>query len=307
MAADLKAIVPVILAEWFGNCIFLIADAAIVWRAWALWAENRLIKWALLIILLTDIGGINIADAVADTKVVINASNRAHDAVTFDSLSPALNLMVNIVATLLIAYRAWTYHQSTHAILHNKKTQVGAILLLMVESGAVFGVVQVIYIIFHALDIHAAEFSPVSIANTFINGLYTYIAALNPVALVILIQTGKTYEQNSHLEDEPSQGINSVPNAFIFILSMSTAGTQAKVLAIVYDPVLEIPPTMTILDMINVRVEMTLHPIIPPEAMSSMSAKNGGMSNQTATFTLYVTLSRENDPYKYRRQQAVNE
>ena len=36
----------------------LIADMAIVWRAWALWTENRLIKWSLLIILLADIGSL---------------------------------------------------------------------------------------------------------------------------------------------------------------------------------------------------------------------------------------------------------
>ena len=36
-----------------------------------------------------------------------------------------------------------THHQLTRVILCNKTTQVEAILQLMVESGAIFGVVQV--------------------------------------------------------------------------------------------------------------------------------------------------------------------
>ncbi|KAE9400045.1 hypothetical protein BT96DRAFT_975543 [Gymnopus androsaceus JB14] len=114
------------------------ADMAIVWRAWALWAENKLITWTLLIILLADIG-VNIADVIVNCKAELNFNNNA---VTSDWISTVLNLAVNIVATLLIAHRAWTHHQSTHGILRNKKAQVEAILLLMIESGAVFGVVQ---------------------------------------------------------------------------------------------------------------------------------------------------------------------
>ncbi|KAE9399115.1 hypothetical protein BT96DRAFT_939647 [Gymnopus androsaceus JB14] len=132
--------------------IFLIADTAIVWRAWALWVENRLVKWTLFIILLGDIGSlwsyfpaynllaITIADSVVDTEGSITSSDL--NTVTLDWLSTVLNFKVNVVATLLIAYQAWTYYQSTRAILHNKKTQVETILLLMVESGAIFGVVQ---------------------------------------------------------------------------------------------------------------------------------------------------------------------
>ncbi|KAE9398708.1 hypothetical protein BT96DRAFT_722272 [Gymnopus androsaceus JB14] len=47
LAADSKISGMSIINDWTGNCIFLIADTAIVWRAWALWAENRLVKWTL--------------------------------------------------------------------------------------------------------------------------------------------------------------------------------------------------------------------------------------------------------------------
>ncbi|KAE9389596.1 hypothetical protein BT96DRAFT_1069344 [Gymnopus androsaceus JB14] len=148
---------------------------------------------------------INIADAIVG-KVSLNNS------LTFDWVAVALNLIVNIVATLLIAHRAWTHHQSTCAILGSKKTRVEAILLLMVETGALFGTVQASSIILKILDIHTANLSPVEDAHFFLNALYIYSAALNPVALVILIQTGNTYEHSFHMENDPSLEINSVPN-----------------------------------------------------------------------------------------------
>ncbi|KAE9390655.1 hypothetical protein BT96DRAFT_1024444 [Gymnopus androsaceus JB14] len=209
VAASLETNAMTILQEWSGNFILLIADMAFVWRAWALWTENRLIKWTLFIILLTDIG-VTIADTIAVTKVFFNIDS--HTTVTFDWLSGALNLTVNIVATLLIAHRAWTNHQSNRVILHNRKTQVQAILLLMIESGAIFGAVQVTDIIFDALDIQAATSSPVNNARLFSAALYLFSAVLNPVALVILIQTGNTYEQSSDLGSVPLD-INSTPHS----------------------------------------------------------------------------------------------
>ncbi|KAE9402775.1 hypothetical protein BT96DRAFT_974168 [Gymnopus androsaceus JB14] len=119
MAANLKSIAPNILEEWTGNFT----------------------PSPLLIVLLT-------------LKNVNKLTAYLGSTETLDWLSIVLNLTVNIVATLLIAYRAWTHHRSARAILRNKKTQVQAILLLMVESGAIFGVVQLANIIIQALDIH---------------------------------------------------------------------------------------------------------------------------------------------------------
>ncbi|KAE9404090.1 hypothetical protein BT96DRAFT_1074306 [Gymnopus androsaceus JB14] len=206
MSASSKTIVVEILQEWGANFIVLMADAAIVWRAWALWVDNRLIKWTLLIILLLDIS-VTIADAIAGTQVLLNSSAEINT-VTLDWLSVVLNLAVNIVATLLIAYRAWTHHQSMHALSRTKKTQVENILLLFVESGAIFALVQIFSIVIQALDIHAAVLSSTDITRSFINALYIYGAAINPVALVVLVQTGNTYDHSFHLNDFPSLEIN---------------------------------------------------------------------------------------------------
>ncbi|KAE9389595.1 hypothetical protein BT96DRAFT_1003067 [Gymnopus androsaceus JB14] len=215
--ADSKCIVPTLLQEWSGNFIVLLADMAIAWRAWALWADNRLIKWPLLIMLLIDIA-VNTASNLADTLAYFPLITQVANAVTLNWVGVVLNFGVNIAATLLIAYRAWKHHHSVHVILHKKQTQVGAILLLMVESGAILGVVQVCCIVINVLEIHAANPSPINTAKVFLGALYTYSAAINPVALVILVQTGNTYEDSFHLEDLPSLDINSA--------HMTSLGTQ---------------------------------------------------------------------------------
>ena len=53
-----------------------------------------------------DYSGVVIADCVVDTKALIINDND-NFSVTLDWVSIALNLIVNIMATLLIAHRAW--------------------------------------------------------------------------------------------------------------------------------------------------------------------------------------------------------
>lgn len=80
--------------------------------------------------------------------------------VTLDWIAIVINLAVNMMATLLIIYQAWynsisinssqvtysklrIYHKSIRSISRSNKSQVEAILLLLIESGAVLAAVQV--------------------------------------------------------------------------------------------------------------------------------------------------------------------
>lgn len=50
--------------------------------------------------------GVNIADLSADIKDVFELSSKV-DVVTLDWIASIINLAVNVIATLLIVYRAW--------------------------------------------------------------------------------------------------------------------------------------------------------------------------------------------------------
>ncbi|KAE9389722.1 hypothetical protein BT96DRAFT_926399 [Gymnopus androsaceus JB14] len=89
------------------------------------------------------------------------------------------------------------------AYYFTSKTQVEAILLLFIESGALFALIQLSNVIIDALDtIHGANDSIYN-ARLFLETIYIYSAAMNPGALVVLVHTGNTYEQSFHLEDGP--------------------------------------------------------------------------------------------------------
>jgi len=109
-----------------------------------------------------------------------------------------MNLAVNTEATLLIVYRAWTHHKSVQSISRNKKSQVEAILLLFIESGALFAACQILNIVIRALDVNSILNTPVNICSLFFTDLYTISAAFSPVAIVILVQTRSDYEHTHH-------------------------------------------------------------------------------------------------------------
>jgi len=177
-----------IIAE---NMMFVIADTIIVWRAWVIWAESRKIQIFMVIVLLVDLG-VNIADGIVDARVDSDLSFIGRST-TLDWIVVVINLTVNTTATLLIVYRAWKHHQSKEALslTQTPKTQVEAILMLLIESGALFAAIQVLYIVFSVLDESAILGSPVNILYGFIAGLYEISSAFNPVAIVILVQTKK--------------------------------------------------------------------------------------------------------------------
>ncbi|KAE9389426.1 hypothetical protein BT96DRAFT_1025046 [Gymnopus androsaceus JB14] len=189
------------IINWSGNIEQFIADLIIAWRAWALWPNNKTVQWTLISLVLADIG-VTIADSVVDTRKELSGANQS---VTLDWVISVLSLLVNVVATSLIAYRAWMYHNSINFVsIRRRKTQMESILLIIVESGGFFGIMQVLTIIFEKLDVNAVAFSPLDLGTRFIINLYSYVAALNPVVIFILVQTQNTYEQSMHLDNIPS-------------------------------------------------------------------------------------------------------
>jgi len=200
MAANSQqaATVSFVLQDIAAVLMVLICDATIVWRAWVVCGESRITKFVLMIMMLTDIG-VGIADLSADIK---QALNLAVEDVVLDWIASVMNLAVNVTATLPIVYRAWTHHRSIRAISRSsRKTQVEAILLLFIESGALFAAIQVLYTVTGVLSVNSAPFTPVNKLTFFVAVLYNIGAVLYPVAMVILVNTKNTYEHSFHMED----------------------------------------------------------------------------------------------------------
>ncbi|KAF9065834.1 hypothetical protein BDP27DRAFT_1366100 [Rhodocollybia butyracea] len=153
--------------------------------------------------------GASIADGIGDSL----AASLAHfnNAITLDWVTVVLSLSVNIIATCLIAFRAWSHHRSVGLISFKKKQTKGQrILLLLVESGGVYALFQLFSVITNALSVNALPASPVAFAAFLAAQVYVSAAALNPVAIIIIVQTQNTYEESFQLEEFSTSSISEV-------------------------------------------------------------------------------------------------
>ncbi|KAF9058773.1 hypothetical protein BDP27DRAFT_1342961 [Rhodocollybia butyracea] len=172
------------IIKWTINLIYLIADTVIVWRAWAICGENRLIKWTLTILMLTVVG-VNIADPVVDTRSIVLSEN-TQSAITLDWVAVVVSLVVNIIATFLIAHRAWTHHKAFRSVSSEseKSSKIQAILLLLVGSGIILGIIQLICIVLQALTVDASQGSATALDKS---SFYLYVTAMDPLIIFILV------------------------------------------------------------------------------------------------------------------------
>ncbi|KAE9384181.1 hypothetical protein BT96DRAFT_929428 [Gymnopus androsaceus JB14] len=196
------------ISSWASSLIFLIGDLIIIWRAWVVWTHNKIVKKILAFFVLVVIG-INLADASVDNQKKLSATGQT---VILDIAFFALTLAVNVTLTLLIAYRTWMYHRSLNGIvILQGKTFVGRILLLFVESGAILAIFQVLALAFQELDRNAQNLSPLQFAKLNISDIYVYVAALNPLAIFIIMEIRRqtTYGYSSCFEQNGSQELTT--------------------------------------------------------------------------------------------------
>ncbi|GLB45859.1 hypothetical protein LshimejAT787_3300100 [Lyophyllum shimeji] len=114
-----------------------ISDAIVVWRTWVLYLEQ---SW--------------IMAATSSANVVINANPTVVRAGTDTSaaqitllLSLVLSLATNVVSTLLVLYRLWSYRRFGRKLgIDNTTTPVQRIMIVLVESGVVFCAIQIVQI-----------------------------------------------------------------------------------------------------------------------------------------------------------------
>ncbi|KAF9062615.1 hypothetical protein BDP27DRAFT_1336419 [Rhodocollybia butyracea] len=178
-----------LITIWSRNIISLIADAVIAWRASAVWVGNQAVNWILVVFLLADIA-VSVVDIIVDSRSDLSANSNSNSIVTLDGIVFVVSLSVNLAATCLIGFRAWTYRNSMRAIsIRRKKSRVEGIFLLLVESGAIYALLQIINIIIRELDVKEANLSPIGYAGESVEQLNIYAAALNPVVIFILVQT----------------------------------------------------------------------------------------------------------------------
>ncbi|KAJ4477496.1 hypothetical protein J3R30DRAFT_3486546 [Lentinula aciculospora] len=176
--------------RWPTATVVLIGDLIVTWRAWSLLSrQSKHWRIALVTLMVADIG-LNLADCVLD--VIQIQALKMGAVLVIDWVADIASLTLNLFATLLVVWTAWSYrHLLKQASIH-KGTQVSRILLLLVESGAIFFVTQLLNLIFRMVLFYHFVGVPYQMAYHVFTSLFTVATMWYPAAVIVLVKTNKS-------------------------------------------------------------------------------------------------------------------
>ncbi|KAE9398126.1 hypothetical protein BT96DRAFT_976576 [Gymnopus androsaceus JB14] len=183
-----QAIVPwFTMMAWPININIILANGIVIWRAWAVWKNDRAVRSALITMFWVNVG-MCLSNAIVQTVVRSKNGGKSGNA-ALETAQMFISLVVNIAATGLIWQQVrqnpemMKQHFST---CKNRRERWERMILLLTESGAVLLLFQLLYAIFGRMNITAAQFSPVNIAWSIIAVMFNAITILYAMAVIIM-------------------------------------------------------------------------------------------------------------------------
>lgn len=226
--------VPDVIGILTSMTIYVVGDMIVVWRAWTLWNDNRKLMIVPMSLLASTLAvvitacGLRIRLAYGDVEVIDVIGAR------MQQTSWALSLATNMVATSLIAYKAWKHQKSIRSNLGSLKrpTKIQKILALLVGSGLLYCILWITLIIGIYVNIPGTGGSAV---DSIFMAVCVQLAAIYPTLVIVLVSLEKTVWNTTSVVVEGSRptGIHfaTVPEATL------AGGSQSAIfLAVAPDP-----------------------------------------------------------------------
>ncbi|KAJ7490894.1 hypothetical protein FB451DRAFT_1221323 [Mycena latifolia] len=117
---------------------YFLSDIIVVWRAWVIWQESRIVHAGLAVCLIA-------TGATSLTLAVFNFKSEFHGVhyprLTQNFLGTFGLLVTNFTATVLISYKLWYYRKNVKKYINrtaNGNTKVEGVLILLMESGCFY-------------------------------------------------------------------------------------------------------------------------------------------------------------------------
>ncbi|RPD53457.1 hypothetical protein L226DRAFT_151187 [Lentinus tigrinus ALCF2SS1-7] len=193
----------------------IIGDAIVWWRAWVLWKDHRVVlyAWTTLVIATMLTGILDTKDActpqatlftiyssyAADTVEVLNAGS-LFGADKWGIATAILSLLTNMVATALIAYRAWEHR--IFIISHLKgcsvRSQVERTLALLVESGVLYCALWFVVVVYQFVALKLEESAFAYGFYYVMSGCLIPLVGMYPTLIIILCALDKSFHEKSH-------------------------------------------------------------------------------------------------------------
>ncbi|KAL1729737.1 hypothetical protein EV714DRAFT_237274 [Schizophyllum commune] len=203
---------------------YVLSDALLVWRAWVLWHDQRVVHGLLAFCLILSSGKnfLRIIILAVDRRLsqvgVVYETASLPSRIWSNDLRSTLIinlplLLTNVVATALVGLRVWLYRREVAAYISpmSTGTHIGGVLMLLFEAGAVYCVISVINL---AIDISASSgtsFTPV----VFTNAMFL-IAGIYPTLIVVAV-TAQQHAATKATMRGPSSFLESMHFAAVIL------------------------------------------------------------------------------------------
>jgi len=164
----------------------ILSDVVCAWRAMVLWKYDRRVVTILSICLLG-----TFAACIYDFHLEFTQGVQPRHFADCALILTVPILVTNVLSTSLIAWKAWDYHQTVGA--HFKKGRsfgrVEKVLVLLVESGFIYLIVWMFYLL--------SSFSILPGAGSYmVNTVMVFISSMYPVSINVLAVTTQSYESS---------------------------------------------------------------------------------------------------------------
>ncbi|KAJ7059645.1 hypothetical protein C8F01DRAFT_1145210 [Mycena amicta] len=216
-----------VLERWPTAINFLISDLIVIWRAAVVYTHSKRRKTVWV-----GLGVMAIADIVswlcAAAITSRDAQQRAQDPTTdegVNTLSNFISLGTNLVGTAAIAFKAWQQKQlMKQASVLKWRGNVPRILLLLIETGACWAAVQLVFGILQQLN--TMFNTSLDLATAVIAKIAVFLAAILPTATVIIVRVQRSVDYTLHFDDSgPIEG-SSTPEQNSYPMSSGGSGSK---------------------------------------------------------------------------------
>jgi hypothetical protein len=163
----------------------LVGNGVALWRAWAVWHDNRTVKSAIITMVVINTA-FCLADAIVGSIIRSQGVNSGNS--SLDTAQMFISLAINFAATGLIGQKARQNPELVQQYFegHGLRERGERMALLLTESGAVLLLFQLLNTIFGRMNVTAAQFSPVNIAWSVIATIFNAITVLYAMAVIIM-------------------------------------------------------------------------------------------------------------------------
>jgi hypothetical protein len=127
----------------------LLGDLILIYRCWMVWGNNY---YVIVLPLLSSIAGFCCMISVLDILLVVNptAPTPPNEVFSLGLAAYVLPLCTNVIVTSLIVYRIWSTSRTVPGAPQIGQGVTRRAIMLIIESGAVYLVVQLVFVVLYA-------------------------------------------------------------------------------------------------------------------------------------------------------------